>query len=121
MKFEFDGKLYTIEFSRKQREYVRHDPKTGLDHSYESTYPYTTATIVESDPKRPLDKKSFRTATVGCYHADKFNLEKGRIRALRLITITLPLAMKPLMWKAYHDRLLKPKEPECEKLISSTD
>lgn len=104
MKFTFDGKVYLIEFQRKKRVYTRFDYDTGLDIPYESTHPYTTATLFETDATKPFDKKLFRTATVGCWHGDQFSTEKGRVRALRLITITLPKAMKTAMWKAYHER-----------------
>ena len=104
MRFEFDGRSYYITFQRKHREYLRHDYETGLDFNVKSKYPDTTVTIFETDPAHPLDKKVFRTATVGCWREDHFSLEKGRVRALRLATVTCPLAMKPLLWKAYHDR-----------------
>src|SRR3990167_9632009 len=108
MSFVFGGKTYVIEFSRAYREYPRHDYETGLDFNVKSKYPYTTATVFEVDPIK-FAKKIFRTATVGCWHGDTFRLEKGRTGALRLITITLPKAMKPLLWKAYHERVSKPK------------
>src|SRR5688572_29785262 len=112
MRFTFDGKNYYIEFQRKYREYPRHDYETGLDFSVKSKYPYTTVTIFETDPAHPLDKKVFRTATTGCYHKDNFSIEKGRCRALRLATITTPKAMKPVLWKAYHERPRPKTEPK---------
>lgn len=104
MKFEFGGKNYEIEFRRVYREYPHTDPETKLQFMRKSTYPYTTANVIEIDPKNPLNKKVFRTATVGCHKGDRFSLEKGRTRALRLLTITTPKAMKPVLWKAYHER-----------------
>lgn len=112
MRFEFGGRTYTIEFQRKYLEYQRHDYETGLDFTVKSTYPYTTVTIFETDPAHPLDKKIFRTATTGCFHKDNFSLEKGRCRALRLATITTPKAMKPVLWKAYHERPRPKSEPK---------
>lgn len=111
MKFEFDGKGYVIEFRRDFKEYLEYDAETGLDVSKKSTFPYTTASIVESDPKQPFDRRVYRTATVGYYHGDTFSLATGRVRALRLLTITLPKAMKPVVWKAYHDRVAKEPKP----------
>lgn len=104
MKFTFEGKTYVIEFQRRKKQYTRFDYETGLDIPYESTYPYTTVTLFEVNPDHALDKKLFRTATVGCWYGDTYNLEKGRVRAMRLITITLPKPMKTALWKAYHDR-----------------
>lgn len=103
MRYTFDGKTYVIEFKRVYREYPHTDVKTGLQLMRKSTNPYTTVTILETTPGQPV-QKVFRTATVGCHHGDRFSLEKGRCRALRLATITLPLQMKPILWKAYHDR-----------------
>ena len=97
MRFEFDGKTYVIEFKRAYREYPHTDLETGLQLMRKSAHPYTTVTVLEVNPEFPLDKKIFRTATVGCHPEDKFSLEKGRCRALRLATITTPLKGNPVM------------------------
>lgn len=112
MRFEFGGKVYVIDFERKYRQFQKHDYVSGLDSFVKSKFPYTTATIYETDPTHPLDKKVFRTATAGCFHRDNFSLEKGRCRALRLVTMALPKEMKPVLWKAYHERPRPKSEPK---------
>lgn len=104
MRFSFEDKQYIIEFKRAYREYPHTDLESGLQLMRKSAHPYTTVTVFEVNQETPLDKKVFRTATVGCHPGDKFSLEKGRCRALRLATITLPLQMKPILWAAYHNR-----------------
>lgn len=110
MRFTFDGKDYTIEFQRSFRERVKTN-LAGDDVVTKSTKPYTTVTLLEADLGRPQAKTTYRTATVGCWHKDKFSLETGRVRALRSMTRTLPKAMKPVLWKAYHDRVKKTPAP----------
>lgn len=116
MKFAFEGKTYVIEFQRRKKQYTRYDFETGLDVPYESTHPYTTATVFVVNPEHPRDKTLFRTATVGCWHGDNFSLEKGRTKTLRLITKTISKEMKPVLWKAYHDRWPRPEPKELSSL-----
>lgn len=117
MKFEFEGKKYLIEFRREFRSHIKRD-KRGIDHILPSKYPSTTATIVEvvsvDDKGRPKETKVYRVATAGCYHEDAFTLEKGRCRALRMLTnnAAIPKAMKPILWKAYHERPRPKSEPK---------
>ena len=117
MKFEFEGKKYLIEFKREFRARIKRD-KQGIDHILPSTFPYTTASIVEvlsvDDKGKPKETKVYRVATTGCYHEDSFTLEKGRCRALRMLTnnAAIPKAMKPILWKAYHERPRPKSEPK---------
>jgi hypothetical protein len=104
MIFEFDGKTYLIEFKREYKTRLFHDPETGEESNVKTTHPYTTAFLYETSKEKPLMKQLFRTATVGCWHHERYSPEKGRVRALRMITRTIPKEMKPVMWKAYHER-----------------
>lgn len=105
MKFTYKGKDYVIEFQRRNKHVTRYRPD-GTQFYLESKYPSTIARLVEIDPAKPLAEKIFREASVGCWHQEpQFSLEKGRIRALRMITMTIDKDMKPLMWDAYHNRV----------------
>jgi len=121
MRFKFDGKEYYIEFRRTFKERVDFDaPPVVVDGEekpviVKATYPDTAVTIYELG-KDGL-KNVFRTAKAGCYHKDKFNLEKGRCSALRLATRTIPKAMKPVLWKAYHERPRTKSEKPVEKTV----
>lgn len=109
MRFQFEGKTYSIEF---QRDYSTHrsvstSPEATTTTFVKDTFPYTIARIMlhttTVDGKEKLEV--WRTAKVGCWHQEKkFSLETGRLRALRNITRTIPKPMKPLMWDAYHSR-----------------
>lgn len=109
MRFSFDGKQYQIEFERQHTFRAEYDPILNVELQVKSKYPNTIARVYEVIdgaggviPGEIL----FREAKVGCWHKEKkgFSLEKGRQRALRMITKTIPVGMKPLLWKAYHER-----------------
>jgi hypothetical protein len=112
VKFAFEGKSYQIQFRRLKKRVAIHDKLVkGVLYPVESTHFFTEGQILEVDPKAPRKLwKVFRTATVGAWHKEKkVTGEIGRLRALKLITRTLPKGMKPLMWKAYLDRAMQPK------------
>lgn len=119
MKFTYAGKDYLIEFSRdyRVRDLIRHeesvDPTTGevivtkTVVKLKSTYPYTTAMIVEVDSTKPRKEwKVYRSFTVGCAHFDKFRVEDGRLRALRALCKgnSMTKTFKKELWKTYLNR-----------------
>lgn len=127
MKFRFNGADYQIEF---QREYKpvrvgfaqagdpvldekgkptfndKGEPKVYLEDQdlvRPSKFPYTTVKLwaqVDGAAKPELK----RSATVGAHHTEEFNVERGRLIALRQITKTITKDLKRAMWKAYLNR-----------------
>ena len=118
IRFTVDGKTFEIEFSRSKREV----PTTSKDAPEgKSTWPYTTATILEVGEGKRETWRVFRTFTVGCHKSDRFTYEGGRKRALALAVYdepyvlnaqkllvknenVIPRSWKTVMWKAYHSR-----------------
>lgn len=122
MRFTFKGLTYLIEFQRRAKTVVVRNAD-GTEKFVPGKYPDTVARLLEEDPAKPLAQKVYREATVGCWHREpNFSLETGRIRALRMITKTIEKGMKPLMWKAYHDRVVtsKPKVDLIAGMASQT-
>ena len=108
MRFDYNGKTYCISF---KRDHKMVPAPNQLEVVKMSKFPYTTANIDICQPEPLLGGRlvvvveGWRTATVGCWHREKkFSTEKGRVRALRQITRTVPVEMKPLMWNAYNSR-----------------
>jgi hypothetical protein len=108
MRFTHEGRQFAIEFQRTHKEIL--DPRTpALISTVKavSTYPYTTARIIEIDPKRVGNRRVYLEATVGCWHKEtKFTKEQGRVKALQAITRQLgdKKAFKEAMWNAYIQR-----------------
>lgn len=129
MKFDFEGAKYEIEFSRQHRQVVvgaeeRTDPVTGevttVQVKKPSKYPYTTVVLWRSAVGR-LPGELFRTATCGCWFKERLKpnqslLETGRLRALRMISKTLPVALKREMWRAYMSRPKQDQKGEKKQL-----
>jgi len=106
MKFTYEGSTYLIEFERK-----KHKRKLGGL----TTFPDTTVRILVSRPNR-LPGELYRTATVGCSIHDKFSLERGRLAALRLVSMTLDKDFKKALWTNYINRFPpKPVKPTLVK------
>lgn len=117
MRFTFDGQEYQIEFSRALREgrapgapeFLKIKTPTGVEmvENTTFTFPYTSVRIMVVDLKmHRRDWKCYRTATVGCHHAEKggFSPEIGRKRALTDVGRTLTREFRTQMWLAYHTR-----------------
>lgn len=107
MRFSFGGKQFAIDFRREFKQLRREDAE-GQEAFVNSKYPSTTVNILELDPTEKgsiKNAKVFATATVSCWSKEPvFSLEKGRQRALRNVTRTLPKEMKPLVWFTYMNR-----------------
>lgn len=112
MKFNWEGKNYILEFERQHKDVIvgPYDEATGIGRKVKSKYPYTTVRVVEVGANG-RDKTIFRTATVGCWHREAATYSRGngfkeisRLRALNMVTKTLPKSMKKLMWNAYLNR-----------------
>lgn len=105
MKFTHEGTEYLIEFERQHKTFIVYDPIMQADKEVPSKWPYTIVRILELIPGPIVTYKTYREATVGAWHREPtFSLEKGRLRALALVTRTLPKTMKPLLWKTYMQR-----------------
>jgi len=114
MRFTHNGKTYAIDFQRERKMVpVGITPKRygNLGHNAEVLYapsnrPYTTVRLLQVDEEKPFkDWYVYRTATVGCWHREKqFSLERGRLHALRLVTLTLDKEMRTKMWEVYTRR-----------------
>jgi hypothetical protein len=94
MKFNYDGKSYVIEFERQRR-------KALLNGAAPSRL--TTARVVDITAGT-LPGKVYREVSSACAVVDQFNYEKGRIAALRLLSLTLDKGFKKAMWTAYINR-----------------
>ncbi len=95
MKFTYESVVYAIEFERERRK-GQVQPGAPLSR-------LTTVRLVEITPG-VIPGKVYREATSACAVVDSFNLEKGRIAALRLLSLTLTKGFKHAMWTAYINR-----------------
>ena len=110
MKFTYEGQQYLIEFCRERYNLRKFDK--GNDYPFQlvikSKHPYTTVNIMLMEEPRSATSKGkvsvYRSATVGCYHKDRYTHEQGRITALREVGRTLPKEFKGAMWDAYRNR-----------------
>ena len=110
MRFDFEGKTFAIDFERQRPRVhlpypIQRSQGNVVRVCQEARYPSTTVNILEVRQDLPAREWSiYRTATVGCWHRDHFNRERGRLNALKLVTRTIPDGMKPRLWNAYLSR-----------------
>lgn len=106
MIFNYGGDEFRIEFERTKKPITVPDQFiVGEFVTVPSRHPYTTVRILQKD--RPTGNyKIHRTATVGCWKQDPFNLEAGRVGALRLVSKgkSLSKEFKAVMWETYINR-----------------
>lgn len=103
MKFNHNGAEYEIEFSRTPKDVRVGVDEHGNDVFKPSRFPYTTVNLFRLQPG-VLGPELYRTATVGAWHREVFKLEKGRIHALRALSLTLSKNERTLVWNAYMNR-----------------
>ncbi len=107
MRFSYEGQDFSIEFERQNRE-VKYEDGSSHGVRAPSTKPHTTVRLIITPPTIEGVVSAghivFRTATVGCWHKDRFSLEKGRIHALRAVGRTLTKGFRTAMWAAYTNR-----------------
>jgi hypothetical protein len=96
MKFTFGGIVYRIEFERNRRKATTTDK--GLSPSR-----MTTVRIYEDVPGT-LPGKLFREASSVCAVVDHFEVEKGRVGALRQVSRTVSKGFRTALWNAYVNR-----------------
>lgn len=96
MRFVFDGATYELEFERNRR--AKNTTEKGLAPSR-----LTTVRLVKSQSGK-LPGEIVRTATTACSTLDKFEVERGRITALRAISKTMDRRLKEAMWTSYIQR-----------------
>lgn len=133
MRFEYEGKTYTIEFQRSHRlVQIGYDEKTGQDLFANSLYPYTTVNLyrhekLELDGITVIKLEPFRTYTVGCAQFDNYSAEEGRKGALRMLcygnSLDLPgtskaerKGLKTAIWKTYLNRPRQVSKPKPEPI-----
>lgn len=104
MKFEFAGRTYALDFTRKKQEVTI--VRDGKSQTIQSKYPYTTVILYEKTTGAPV---VVNKATVGCIPSDTYSNEKGRLAALKDLTEILrrsqyPEEFRRAMWNAYTNR-----------------
>lgn len=119
MKFTFSGKAYEIEFRRVVASFHLPDPfQPNVKHVVVPKSPNKTIVrLVEYEE----DSLGVATPTGVTYVAetvckgpDRFNLEEGRVRALRILTRKLNPGMRKPLWDAYIGR------PRHQEWVSKT-
>lgn len=106
LRFEFEGKLYTIEFHREHKQVQVKDKQIrGVRRFVKSKYPYTYVEVREhTDPANLGTYNLVVKAEQGCCPEDKFTLEEGRLRVLKKATPDLPKELRGLVWDTYLNR-----------------
>ena len=102
MRFTHNGINYVLDFQREHKPVTKVINKTVITGP--SQFPYTTVTLYTRLPDGKLEV--YRTATVGCHFRDRklFTLERGRLHAMRLMSKTLDVGLKQVMWLMYMGR-----------------
>lgn len=109
MTFQFGGKLYELGFQRTKQSMRVPDPFiVNVKHIVVPKTPNkTTARLVEFEEDLTGRAKPTGLMYSGetlCKAPDRFNLEEGRLRALKLLTKKVPLAMRKPLWDSYLER-----------------
>lgn len=108
MRFEVDGRKYSLEFQRYQGEFVRSGVDTDgkpVEIVRKTAHPRTTVIMFEHFEHDGVKAaEAVGIATVGCSHLDRFTKEDGRLAALRALTRTIDPKLREPMWKAYLNR-----------------
>lgn len=113
MRFNWDGTEFELSFEREIKKVQVRDKtyKNGgkVWRWEKSKHPYTTAVIRQVVPDTPAETWPVAfEAEVGCLDAfDTYNIEQGRLWALRKLSTYVPAEMRPVIWGAYHGRQKK--------------
>jgi hypothetical protein len=125
--FNVGDKSYRLEFERKKENVTLFKGKR--ERHVTSLYPYTIARLLQIVPgASPLQ---VATAKVGCHPGDRYSHAKGRLYALKTLTLVLNyqyknfpeflLLLKSTMWDAYTTRLQTVnKKPQENPPVAST-
>lgn len=113
MKIVYNAINYVLEFSRDYKTvelWVKDAAGNRHKQKVLSTYPYTTARVVQLQPNG--DRIVWKSASVGCHPLDKFTQASGRLWAMKRLTNGkggFPKDFKAALWDAYLNRNLQPK------------
>lgn len=106
MRFTYAASQFELEFKRKKEEItLQRRDKDGqvILTIQESTHPYTTAVLYESNLN--MTPKVLHMAIVGCAPGDKYSVKQGRIEALRKLTRKIEdKGLRKAVWEAYAKR-----------------
>lgn len=114
MRFNHNGAEYEFDFTRTPKDVRIGVDEHGNDIYRPSRFPYTTVRLWRQRPDI-LGPELYREATVGAWHKEQFTFEKGRIHALRALSLTLSKAERSLVWNAYMNR---PKTQKPKPVIT---
>ncbi len=105
MRFKYDGAEYEILFNRDFKQVEVIDRKKNEKRTETSKFPATIAMILKVDnSKKSQFWDVIASSEVTCYKHDRFDIESGRVWALKKLTHLIPSDMRPLMWEAYTKR-----------------
>ena len=105
MRFMYEGSEYEILFNRDFKQVEIIDRKKNEKRTETSKFPATIAMILKVDHNK---KSQFwdviASSEVTCYTHDRFDIEQGRMWALKKLTHLIPSDMRPIMWETYKNR-----------------